>query len=150
MVALVNTQKWVKLCIVLILCNMGFIWGNSLLPAEASAAISNFVYSLLRPFFSGEGTQVSQGTGLLRKLAHLAEFTCLGILWCWYLLMGRKNPFWGLLPGLCTACVDEAIQCFVPGRGPRITDILIDLAGFSLGIGMMYLIQFIHKWRNKK
>lgn len=138
---MVNTKGRVRLCLALIIANLLFIWCNSLMPAEASAAFSSFVQKVLQFFISGQNTVARTGTGLLRKLAHLLEFTCLGTLLCWYLLMGRKNPALALIPGLCAACVDETIQCFVPGRGPRVTDVAIDLAGVSLGIGALLLIQ---------
>lgn len=146
-----TTKGRVRLCMALIIANLAFIWGNSLMPAELSAAFSSFVQKVLQLFISGQNTVVGGGTGLLRKLAHLLEFTCLGTLLCWYLLMGRKNPAFALIPGLCAACVDETIQCFVPGRGPRVTDVAIDLAGVSLGIGAMLLIQLARtKIRRKK
>ena len=148
---MVSSKKRVGLCIALIAANIAFIWGNSLLPAEISAAFSSWVKDLLLFFLpDGEPAPV-QGTGLLRKIAHVLEFTSLGALWCWYLLMGRRKPALAYFPGVCTACIDEAIQCFVPGRGPRVTDVMIDLGGFSLGIGVILLIQYfkIQKWRTK-
>ena len=149
---MVNTKRRVRLCLTLIIVNLVFIWGNSLLPAQLSAAFSNFVQWVLHFMVSGNNTVTVQGSGLLRKVAHLLEFTCLGGLLCWYLLMGKKNPALALLPGLCAACVDETIQCFVPGRGPRVTDVAIDLAGVGLGIGALLLIQFLRTKlrRNKK
>ena len=147
---MVNSKKRVRLCVGLIVFNLIFIWGNSLLPAEMSAAFSSFVRRLLAFFPEGEAT-ATQGTGLLRKIAHLLEFASFGALWCWYLLMGRRKPALAYLPGICCACIDETIQCFVPGRGPRVTDVMIDLGGFSLGIGVTLLIQYLKtkKWRTK-
>ena len=139
---MVNSKKPVRLCVTLIIANLIFIWGNSLLPAEISAAFSGWVKRLLL-FFLPEGEPgLIQGTGLLRKIAHVLEFTSFGMLWCWYLLMGRRKPVLAYAPGICTACIDETIQCFVPGRGPRVTDVAIDLGGFSLGIGVTLLIQY--------
>lgn len=148
---MVSSKKRLRLCIALILANVAFIWGNSLLPSETSAAFSSFVKRLLL-FFLRDGEAASvQGTGLLRKIAHVLEFASLGALWCWYLLMGKRKPILAYLPGVCTACIDETIQCFVPGRGPRVTDVVIDLGGFSLGIGAILLIQYLKskKWRTK-
>lgn len=134
----------------LIVANVAFIWGNSMLPAETSAALSSAVKRLLMFWLpDGEGP-VMQGTGLLRKIAHVLEFASLGGLWCWYLLMGKRRSVLAYLPGLCTACIDETIQCFTPGRGPRVTDIMIDLGGFSLGLGIILLIQILKtKWRTQ-
>lgn len=148
---MVATKGRVRLCIALIVCNIAFIWVNSLMPAQISAAFSAVVNKVLGLFFTGEGGAQAMGTGLLRKIAHVLEFTCLGMLFTWYVLMGRRKPVLSLLPGLCVACVDETIQCFVPGRGPKVTDVAIDLLGVSLGMGIMVLIQFINsKFRRNK
>lgn len=146
---MVSSKKRVRFCVALIIANLIFIWGNSLLPAEISAAFSSAVKRLLLFFLPDDGASPVKGHGLLRKIAHVLEFTSLGALWCWYLLMGRRRPMLAYLPGVCTACVDETIQCFVPGRGPRVTDVVIDLGGFSLGIGTILLIQYFKskKWR---
>lgn len=147
--AMVGVKKR-RLCLALIVANMVFIWGNSMLSAEISSALSDFVQWVLSWFISGQNTQQAGGSGMLRKLAHLAEFACLGLLWCRYMLLCGKTPWLAVIPGLCTACVDETIQCFNPGRGPRVTDVAIDLLGVILGIGAMLLIQSLIKWRNKQ
>lgn len=113
-----------------------------MLPAEISAAFSSRIKELVLFFLPAGESTTGQGHGLLRKLAHVLEFTSFGALWCWYLLMGRRKPALAYLPGICVACIDEAIQCFVPGRGPRVTDVMIDLGGLSLGIGITLLIQY--------
>ena len=148
---MVISKNRLRLCVGLIVCNLAFIWGNSLLTAEISSAISNFVQLILAWLFPGEVTGVTGGgTGLLRKLAHLCEFACLGLLCGWYLLMVKKKLVWAVLPGFCAACVDETIQCFVPGRGPRVTDVLIDTLGVSLGILAIFILHiFIFKIRRK-
>ena len=38
-----RTKRRMTLCTVLLLCNLVFIWGNSLLPAEVSGQISMYV-----------------------------------------------------------------------------------------------------------
>ena len=40
----------------------------------------------------------------------------------------------------CYAATDEFHQIFVPGRTPKVTDVMIDSAGAALGIGMMFLL----------
>lgn len=147
---MVSTKNRVRLCVALIIANVAFIWGNSMLPAEVSAALSSAVKKLLLLFMPKGDATPATGTGLLRKIAHVLEFAGLGALWCWYLLMGKRKPVLAYLPGLCTACIDETIQCFAPGRGPRVTDVMIDLGGFSLGLAVILLIQSLKtKWRTK-
>ena len=124
----------------LLALNLAFIWGNSLLPAESSQAFSDWVKALLLRAANGDAS-ASQGSGILRKIAHFTEFMTLGILLGWGLGMLRKKPFWGILPGCFAAIVDETIQIFVPGRGPGLADVLLDTAGAAAGI---FLLTFGH------
>lgn len=117
----------VLLC--LILC---FIWGNSLLGAEVSGAISHFVADL----FTGEQGASDEGHYLLRKAAHFCEFAALGAI---FLLFSRA---WSVgreltlalcaFVGVFVPLVDETIQIFT-GRGPALSDVWIDIAGYAFG-----------------
>lgn len=108
------------LCTVLLLCNLVFIWGNSLLPAEVSGQISGTLKALLDGVFTPGEAVPSGGDGLLRKCAHFAEFGALGLLLGWLFgMLGKKRlPAFAL--GVAAACIDETIQIFVPGRSPGI------------------------------
>ena len=130
---MIKTKGRLRLCITLLILNLIFIWGNSLLPGEVSGAISLWVKNLLACFFPGEGDPQT-GHGLLRKIAHFTEFCCLGVLLCWLCEMLGKRPFNSLIYSILAACTDEGIQCFVPDRGPGIRDVMIDTAGAALGI----------------
>ena len=136
-----RTNTRLRLCVTLLVLNLLFIWGNSLLPGEISGAVSLWLKNLLK--FGGEDSQ--SGHGLLRKLAHFTEFTCLGV-WCAWLwgMLGRK-PWLALLSGFGAACVDEFIQMFVPHRGPGIQDVLIDSSGVCFGVAVLYLIHSLVK-----
>ena len=127
-----------SLCTVLLLCNLAFIWGNSLLPAEVSGQISGTLKALLDGLFTpGEATP--SGDGLLRKFAHFAEFGALGLLLGWLFgMLGKKSlPAFAL--GVAAACIDETIQIFVPGRGPGIRDVCIDSCGVAVGMLLLHL-----------
>lgn len=138
-----------RLCIALTVCNLIFIWGNSLLPAHISAAISTFVRNVIAFFFPGEGTSdPNAGHGLLRKIAHVLEFCSLGALLCWLLTELRKKRLFSLLGGFLAACIDESIQLFVPGRGPHIQDVFIDTLGVIAGFGVFTIFHTFYK--NKK
>ena len=138
----------------LLVLNIAFIWGNSLLTANMSRAFSTWVKDLLSVFFSSEGPEGPEGGHhLLRKLAHFTEFTGLGLCLSWLTRMLRPQSweYYGLplLGGALVACVDEIIQIFVPGRGPGILDVGIDTLGVVLGIVLISLYASIkHKlWR---
>lgn len=146
---MIRTRKRLWLCCCLLCINMAFIWGNSLLPGEISGAISGWLRDLLALIFPAKPEDPDAGHGLLRKLAHFTEFCTLGMLLSWLYAMLLKKPWQHLaLPLICgafAACVDETIQCFVPGRGPGIKDVGIDTLGVILGIVIIYFSRKIKK-----
>ena len=152
---MIRTKKRLTLCIALLTANIIFIWGNSLLPGEISGAISDFVRDILNAvidfLFGPRPEKPPGGGGLLRKLAHFTEFTCLGMCLTWLFGMLREKAYqkhlFPLFAGFSVAYLDETIQMFVPLRGPAIKDVGIDTAGVILGI---VIITLIHKHKSKK
>ena len=139
-----------RLCAALIILNLCFIWGNSMLPGEASAALSDWLGRLL-----GLGKEdPSQGTGLLRKLAHFSEFASLGFLLAWFAHLKGERGFHlfapALLGGLLTACIDESIQLMTPARGPSLVDVWIDTSGVVIGIAALFGVYYLDSWRNQQ
>ena len=128
-----------KICIALITVNLAFIWGNSLLPGELSAAFSDWVARLL-----GNGQALPEGTGLLRKIAHFSEFCSLGLLLVWLARIQGERGFhlicMALLGGLLTACIDESIQLLTPDRGSSLVDVWIDTCGAVTGVTALFVI----------
>lgn len=132
-------KKRILLC-ALLMANTAFIWGNSMLPAEMSAALSRWVFSLLGGA-SETVESVHEGTHLLRKVAHFLEFCSLGVLSAWLLsLKDRDFRIPAAFFTLFTACVDETIQLYAQGRGSSLKDVWIDFAGALLGIIIVYCI----------
>lgn len=142
---MIRTEKRLQICSALLIANLALIWGNSLLPAELSAAISGWLRELLRGIFGGASSGLGQGDGLLRKIAHFAEFGSLGLLLCWRLGMQKKPAVLALLGGFAAACMDETIQIFVPGRGPGVLDVVIDTCGVACGILLLILGHNLYK-----
>ena len=130
------------LCTVLLLCNLVFIWGNSLLPAEVSGQISGTLKALLDGVFTPGEAVPSGGDGLLRKCAHFAEFGALGLLLGWLFgMLGKKRlPAFAL--GVAAACIDETIQIFT-GRGPQVQDVWLDVAGGTAGLLAMLALVWL-------
>ena len=153
-----KTKSRIIFCSCLLALNLCFIWGNSLLPGEISGALSDFVKDILKGFlellFGPRPDGPSGGGGLLRKLAHFTEFTCLGLCLSWLFGMLRTKPIehilFPLFAGFTAACIDETIQIFVPLRGPAIKDVGIDTAGVVLGIVFIALFQLIKKTKSNK
>ncbi|MBI2464928.1 VanZ family protein [Candidatus Shapirobacteria bacterium] len=75
---------------------------------------------------------------LLFKTLHLIEYAVLAIL-IYYPL--KKYPP-AIVYSYLYAITDEIHQGFTPGRGPKFTDTLIDLAGILIGV---FILRLIHK-----
>ena len=163
---MIRTKARWRLAIALTVLNLGFIWINSLLPSDVSASLSRAVRLFLKELFqsgsAGGGTVgggetvevVRQQTRIIRKIAHMLEFAGLGICLRWIGgMVWRKNWKAYALPvlgGFLAGCVDETIQCFVPGRAPAFLDVGIDTAGVLLGVIFLSAANFlIHLEENK-
>ncbi len=144
-----RTRGRMRLCIALVIANVLFIWANSLLPGETSAAISGWVRDLLGDIFDGGQSGSESSHTLLRKMGHLSEFALLGLWLGWLFSMLGKRAWAGLIVGFPVACVDETIQRFVPDRGPSFRDVLIDTTGVCLGIGCLLMGYAIYKKRTR-
>ena len=144
---MIRTEKRLRLCAALIVVNLCFIWGNSLLPGSVSGAISDAVKNLLRwcLSFLNLPSGGGGGGGLLRKVAHFTEFACLGGLFTWLFSMLRRPAWLALGCGFLAACVDETIQIFVPDRGPSVFDVGIDTAGVAVGVTLLLLLHHIKR-----
>ena len=132
----------------LILLTTGFIWGQSALSGESSQAQSDAVQGLLAALL---GTRFIQSfIGLhLRKAAHFTEFALLGLWWNGWRLYRkperRKSPLF-FAAGIVTAVIDECIQLFSADRGPAVTDVLLDGAGYFFGMAVMELLWLAGRW----
>ena len=139
-----HTERNIRVCAILLILNLMFIWGNSMLPAEVSQKISDCVLELL-PEIPEQPIQQGDGSHLVRKLAHVAEFTVLGMLLSWLTAM-RKRKWWLTVPlGTIVACIDETIQMFVPGRGPGLLDVGIDACGVLMGMLLLNTAYFLKR-----
>ena len=128
----------ILLCRILLVLNLALIWGNSLLSGAESGQMSSgimaFVMELLRiPASFSDSLHL-----VIRKLAHLTEFACLGALISWHLRLVNKKRvyqiFVAVLIAMAVGLVDESIQLFTPDRGPSLVDVWIDTLGAVLGI----------------
>ena len=132
-----------KILFVLLIVSLAFIWLHSLMPQDVSSAESGFVYDVLFPLLKAILPDEWVTELFIRKAAHFSEYAVLGIEMLLYAaIRGRikdRNLVNILFSGLTVAFIDETIQIFA-GRGPMITDVWIDLAGFVSGAGITYLI----------
>lgn len=147
-----HRKTGIVLLIAIIAC-VGLIISFTLMPAEeskeTSGGILHFVMELL---FPGNENPAFEETlhVIIRKLGHFSEYTLLGALLTLF-WRNMKKPRYklpaALLCGLCAGAADEFIQGFVPGRGPMVTDVLIDFAGVCAGAAAVCALLWLIKRR---
>ena len=138
---MIRTKKRMRLCRILLIALLAFIWGNSLTIGTQSGAMSGRVMAWINAIFHFENTEALHLA--IRKIAHFTEFACLGANLCWFFAMiGEKKGHLVCMPlfcGMAAACVDETIQVFTPDRGPSLIDVWIDTAGVTAGIAILLI-----------
>ena len=126
-----------------------FILGNSLLPRpesrEASLTVQGWITPLLE-LFMGRGNVTLK---FVRKLAHVTEFTAMGLSLGLFFMDKKRWALWGAGLGLAVAAADETLQIFT-GRGPAVTDVGIDFCGVLLGLLLCALVRALVRWRKGK
>ena len=144
-----NRKKWQILMIILIITTYVFIFGNSLQPVSESRAESLSVLERVKPvieLFVGQGNVTDH---LVRKIAHFTEFFVLGLEWLVFVSLSKKingqHIANCLFIGLASAVTDESLQMLSPGRGPQVSDVLLDFSGACFGILVMVTILFLRR-----
>ena len=124
-----------------------FIWDNSMQNGGSSDGFSlifaeTFAHIVNKLGFHGNIWTLNR---IVRKLAHLTEFTILGgvlyMILRRYITCGTVIKTIGL--GMFIASLDEFIQLFSPGRSSQISDVLIDTVGVIIGILIVKLAYYI-------
>ena len=107
---------------------------DATLSNEQSSYIVNFIGNLFNI------SNLKLLSYIIRKIAHLTEYTILGFLIENTIKNYNKKTYISLIICLLYAITDELHQSLVPGRSPQITDIIIDTFGSLLGI-IIYTIK---------
>lgn len=125
----------------------------SAFPASASSQQSGIITGLLTPLFGDDLTIRDMIEKIVRKTAHVLEFTALGGLWCGYFYLlpqcRIKPTIFAFLVSVGYAVSDEIHQYFVPGRAARLYDVGFDTIGIVVGILSATLIFHQIKRRNQ-
>ena len=138
-------KRWI-LYIVLCLI-VFFIWDNSLQNGGNSDGFSLIFAEWLAPIadklgFHGNIWALNR---VVRKLAHLTEFTILGGIL--YVILRRYIEYGTVVKtigvGIVIASLDEFIQLFSLGRSSQLSDVLIDTVGIIIGISVVKLTYYI-------
>lgn len=115
-----------------------FIFSNSLTPSDISSENSGFVLELAHRLLNMVGVSALWLTDhVIRKSAHFAEYTLLGILLFQsmrHLPEKRSISVWNHMSALLfLPFVDETLQLFTEGRSGQISDVWLDMGGAVFG-----------------
>ncbi|MDU8009120.1 MAG: VanZ family protein, partial [Veillonella sp.] len=133
---------YIVLCLIVF-----FIWDNSLQNGGNSDGFSLIFAEWLTPVahklgFHGNIWALNR---VVRKLAHLTEFTILGGIL--YVILRRYIEYGTVVKtigvGIVIASLDEFIQLFSLGRSSQLSDVLIDTVGIIIGISVVKLTYYI-------
>ena len=145
----------ILLLITAILICVVFIFSNSMKNREESSAdsgaIADFFESITKKLAPDLDINWNR---IVRKGAHFAEFFILGVFSILlFEKIVKKQHLMLICAGVSSAVIafaDEFIQQFT-GRGPRITDVLIDVSGAVAGFCAVFLIRSAkNRKRNKE
>lgn len=89
----------------------------------------------------------------IRKLAHFAEYACMGILvyvlWIQWMKQGKTLYILTVIWVFLSATADEFHQLFVPGRCGSFADVLLDTAGGAFGMLMCICIVRLSRYAHR-
>lgn len=136
-------KKWISL--LLLVCCIAFIWGNSLQDGIASTKRSERVTEIV----NGMGTDLAASEKVIRKAAHFSEFClegiCIVFVFASFGILEKSKLSGMVLTGVLTALVDETIQLIPADRSSQVTDVWIDTGGVLAGIGICFLMIAIYR-----
>mgnify|MGYP004574907529 FL=1 len=144
-------KRWI-LYIVLCLI-VFFIWDNSLQNGGTSDGFSLIFAKWIAPIANKLGFygNIWALNRIIRKLAHLTEFTILGGVL--YVVLRRYIEYGTVVKtivvGIVIASLDEFIQLFSLGRSSQLSDVLIDTVGIIIGISVVKLTYYISHIKDK-
>ena len=141
-----------KICILLAVLWMGFIFYMSHQPAKISSAQSDNVVHIIKKVSKSEEIENNINSFIVRKGAHMFLFCVLGILFFGSAYNGDnilKYVFIALLLAFLYACSDEYHQTFVVGRSGQFKDVLIDFSGAFIGVLIVSLIVKFNIFKKK-
>ncbi|MEG2652157.1 MAG: VanZ family protein [Ruthenibacterium sp.] len=126
-----------------------YIFGNSLEPATVSAVRSGAVTQTINAGLAGVHVEYRVTEHLVRKLAHVFEFSLLGFLATLLLRVYTARMLahlsWPLFFCLAVPVADETLQLFSAGRSSEVRDVLIDFTAACGGIAAaLVLLLLLH------
>ena len=141
-------HKWlIFLCFLLVSAVIGVIWWHSMQNGVASHAESRRMLAFALSHLQGTRLAPYLSDGHIRRLAHLTEYTTLGVVLSSFsvLVSRRSHKVWVLLIGISVAAIDEYIQLFSGGRTSTWHDVVLDGVGCIIGIVLVMVIRGVKR-----
>jgi len=128
-----------KIWSLLLVLNLFFIYYNGLQDAESSSQASGRVVEVTQDVLERVNVEVEEDelSTLIRSLAHVIQYLTLG-LWATLLLFSLKRSLGFLYIAGFVMISDEFLQTFAPGRAFELSDIGLNLLGFTIGVSVIY------------
>ena len=141
-------HRWlIFLCFLLVSAVIGVIWWHSMQNGVASHAESRRMLAFALSHLQGTRLASYLSDGHIRHLAHLTEYTTLGMVLSGFSVLVSRRPHkvWVLLIGIGVAAIDEYIQSFSGGRTSTWHDVVLDGVGCIIGIVLVMVIRGVKR-----
>ena len=141
-------RKWIQVVVgLLVMGVIGVIWWHSMQNGVASHAESRRMLAFALSHLQGTRLASYLSDGHIRRLAHLTEYTTLGVVLSSFsvLISRRPHKVWVLLIGISVAAIDEYIQLFSGGRTSTWHDVVLDGVGCIIGIVLVMVIRGVKR-----
>ena len=141
-------HRWlIFLCFLLVSAVIGVIWWHSMQNGVASHAESRRMLAFALSHLQGTQLAPYLSDGHIRRLAHLTEYTTLGVVLSSFsvLVSRRSHKVWARLIGISVAAIDEYIQLLSGGRTSTWHDVVLDGVGCIIGIVLVMVIRGVKR-----
>lgn len=151
----INILRIILIILLIGTCSIIFVFSSQ--DSEESSGISRKVTeTITKPIKSIQEKSeqekeiiLDKVENVVRKLAHFSIYTVIGILimalFSTYKINEMNRISYSLILGVFYAISDEIHQCFTPGRGPAVTDVIIDSIGVLFGLLLVMLFEKIYR-----
>ncbi|MFZ4774442.1 MAG: VanZ family protein [Terrimicrobiaceae bacterium] len=136
------------------------LWAGLVLYASTSAGSGNHSARFLRPLLAWvfpdlASTSLTEINFFTRKTAHVVQFVLYALLlWRGLVLPPalrtgtRALVGWVLGTAAVLAVLSEGVQLFSPQRSAQVTDVLLDISGAAVGVGLILGFRLLFRGRN--
>lgn len=141
-------HRWIRVFWgLLVISVIGVIWWHSMQNGVASHTESRRVLAFALSHLQGTRLAPYLSDGHIRRLAHLTEYTTLGVVLSSFsvLISRHSHKVWVLLIGIGVAAIDEYIQLFSGGRTATWHDVVLDSIGCMVGIVLVMVIRWLKR-----